>query len=207
MDEIESLTGRLYRSNSGSGGPTGTVKVVGDGGGDRVWVENEQAPANRRQILRRRLLSKRAYKLVGSLNGASATPDVPLREPPTFNGPAFAAKLRNWMQIEGLTVDELAERGGIHPSTVANLRRGTPGAGKKRAHQEVINPAINSLACIAHGLSVELSYVLAWAGLGDGDRWDNFSDSERMGIALRLEADTDDPADLDAAVADLRKEL
>lgn len=203
---VESLTGRLYRSNDKAKGARGALKVVGDDGGDRVWVENEYPPHSRRQILRRRLLSKQAYALVGSSNGAS--PEAPLvGPPPEFDGQRFAAKLRNWMQSEGLTVDETAERCGVHPSTIHNLRRGVPQSTTRRQTQEKIQPSINSLAAIAHGLNLEVSYVMAWAGLGDTDRWKNFSASERLGIALAIGADTDDASALDAALADLKREL
>lgn len=203
-----SLVGRVYRTTDRTKGAAGQIKVITDNGGERVWIENLHSPHNGRQVLRRRLLSRDYERVaVPSTNGASADEGVWV-QPPTFDGPEFAERLKRWMRSEGVSVDQLVQRSGLAHGTIALMRRGTPSSHAAGKGQKVYVPSVNTLAQIAHGLGLQVGYVASWGGLASGgDRWENFSDSERLAIALAIGAETDDAAAMDQAVAGLKRTL
>jgi transcriptional regulator with XRE-family HTH domain len=94
---------------------------------------------------------------------------------PSWSSTAFASWLRRWKDAERLEWGEIAERSGLHVSTVMGLARGTTKSVVKR------DPPIGTLARLAHGLGLDLAYILAKGGLivGAEDRWDHFNRSER----------------------------
>lgn len=111
---------------------------------------------------------------------------------PTFDGPRLGAWLVRWMDTHDISVLALAEASGLNKDTITTLRRGSAQpklASRQRTHQV----SVNTLARLAWGLGLPLSYVAAHAGLGDeGGRWDEFSERERQAIAQRLGGDPDD---------------
>lgn len=107
---------------------------------------------------------------------------------PTFDGPAFAKWLRRWRDHEKLAWGEIASRSGIHTSTLNGLARGIPQKSARERGQTEMNPGITTLARLAHGLDLDLAYVIGKGGLAAGasDRWDAFSDIERTLLATAL---------------------
>lgn len=206
--ESASLVGQHYRSTDRVKGTVVEIKVTTDSGGERVWVENLHPPHNGRQVLRRRLLSYHYERInAPSMNGAMGE-EITWTTPPEFDGVKFAERLRRWQQSEGVSVAQLAERSGLANGTIALMRRGVPVADAAAKGQTAIAPSVNTIAKIAHGLRLQLGYVASWAGLdSSSDRWSNFSESERLAIALAIEADTDDSAAMDQAVALLKRQL
>lgn len=195
------LTGSVFEGTEAKR-PVRPFVVTRDTGGEKVWIENVEAPHVTRQILRRRLLSYH-YRLIGVQRSSNGKVHTSL-PPPVFDGPRFAKWLRKWMAAEGMQVRELAERSGVSASMIADLRRGTPARSSKGPTPVRMTPGVNVIAAIAHGLGLELGYVASKAGLqSDGDRWHNFTDAERVALAVALDAGSDVPADLDAALQDL----
>lgn len=122
-------------------------------------------------------------------------------EPPTFDGPAFAAWLKRWMDAHDLRVPPLAAAAGLHTDTIFTLRRGGPATRQARLGQQTSQVNVNTLARLAHGLGLPLAYVLSKGGLGEDEgRWAEFSPEERQVIALGLGGD---PDNLDAILREL----
>lgn len=113
---------------------------------------------------------------------------------PTFDGPAFARWLRRWKEAEGLGWRDIAERSGIAIGTIQLLARGKPPKIALARGQTEISPGINTLARLADGLGLDLSYVLSKGGIAPGghDRWDGFSNSERTLLHSALRSPTFD---------------
>jgi hypothetical protein len=118
--------------------------------------------------------------------------------PPVFDGPSFARVLKNHMDSKGIEVHELAKAAGTGRGFIQTLRRGRPTDQQMAAGQTVLNPRVNSLAAVAHGLDQRLSFVLSWANFTDtGDR---FTRPERELLAGLLDCD---PADVDVRLREL----
>jgi transcriptional regulator with XRE-family HTH domain len=118
--------------------------------------------------------------------------------PPTFNGPAFAKWLRRWKESENLGWGDIAERSGLHESTLNLLARGKPQKAAQNRGQTEINPGITTIARLAYGLGLEFGYVASKAGIqgGGGDRWEHFGTAERDLLTKALLGLTaDDPAE------------
>lgn len=164
--------------------------VIVDNGGERVMVENVDPPHTTRKILRRRLLSYR-YRLVGR-RAPDETVVHAVTPAPVFDGPRFARWLRAWMSAEGMMVADLVRSSGLSFGVIHALRRGTPTNSTARSGQKALQPSINTIAAVAHGLGLEFSYVAAKCGVGDaGDRWRNFTDAERLALFIALDGETD----------------
>lgn len=187
----DELVGQLFRGTDSKSG-VGVLVVTRDPGGEHVWVENVDPPHAPRRILRRRLLSY-AYERRGRL-------DVPIidgqrrPDPPRYDGPAFASWLRRAMEMEGLTVADLAARSGIHPTMLNTLRRGIPTQQALDKGQTALHPSIESIAAVAHGMDLEFAYVASKAGFGGaGER---FTASEARGLAELLGVEASDLEDV-----------
>lgn len=196
-----SLVGNIYIGmESAKSKAAGELVVTRDPGGEYVWVDGVQPPHRPRRIRRDRLLTPRKYRFLGRVEapiveGRRVTP------PPVFDGPGFAVWLRRIMDAEGMAVSDLSERSGLHASMLATLRRGIPSSTQQAQGQRAINPSINTIAAVAHGLGLELSYVMSKAGLDNaGDRWANFSDREAEALAVLLDCEIDE---LDASLREL----
>jgi hypothetical protein len=115
--------------------------------------------------------------------------------PPTFDAARFGAWLTRQMDAWDVSVNELAERSGVHRTSITMLRSGRSHSG---ANAEK-SPSINLIARVAWGLRMPLDFVAAQAGLtwdGPIDRWDLLvTDHERGVLARKLGGDA---ADLDA---------
>lgn len=178
--------------------------VLKDDGADTVWVDNVEPPHRGRWVLRRRLFTYR-YKLVGREDPNGRRLEGPAEPAPTFNGAQFARWLRGWMESEGIAVTELARASDIGEGTIHQLRRGQPNKAMRDRGQTSWTPALQIIVNLAHGLGLQLSYVLSKAGLtDDGDRWANFSESERLALAIVLDADdAEDAQELDSRLREL----
>lgn len=113
---------------------------------------------------------------------------------PTFDGPRFSRWLRRWKEAEGLDWTQIAQRSGIHISTLHQLARGAPQGNARRLGQTTIDPRITSVARLARGLGLEFAYVASKAGLTsprEGDRWAAFNAAERRALAAALTPNTD----------------
>lgn len=199
------LTGNVYRGADAQR----PFVVIKDTGGESVTVDSVDPPHAARRILRRRLLSHK-YEFIGR-RADNGRPVEHWAPPPTYDGLGFASWLRRWMAAEGVRVVDLAERAGLSVGMIHVLRRGVP-ADYVRRHrgQQVLHPAIESIAAIAHGLGLQFSYVASKAGFGDeGGRWANFTEAERIALTIALGGESDDD-DLDAlleeAVQPIQKE-
>lgn len=108
--------------------------------------------------------------------------------PPTFNGPAFAKWLRRWKESENLGWNDIAQRSGLHESTLNLLARGVPQKSAQSRGQTEINPGITTIARLAHGLGLEFGYVASKAGIqgGGADRWEHFGSAERALLTKAL---------------------
>lgn len=106
---------------------------------------------------------------------------MPKEPPPTFDAERFAKWLRRWKAAENLEWAEIAERSGLHVSTLHQLARGTPQRHRAVRGQREVNPGIVTIARLAHGLGLEFGYVASKGGLfgGGADRWEHFSRLER----------------------------
>lgn len=106
----------------------------------------------------------------------------------TFDGPRFGQWLTRWKEQAGFDWEELADKASLHISTIHNFRRGTPQSNRGRSPKVVsINPPINSLIRLARALDMELGYLVSKAGVASyGDRWQNFSHSERLVLTAVL---------------------
>jgi transcriptional regulator with XRE-family HTH domain len=98
------------------------------------------------------------------------------------------------MDAWDIGVADLADRIGVHRSSITQLRNGKP---EKGASQK--SPSINLIAAVAWGLRMPFDYVAAQAGLtwdGPLDRWDLLlTGRERTALAHKLGGDA---ADLEA---------
>lgn len=197
--DAPNLKGLVYRGTDPRR-PVPDFVVLKDDGGDSVWVEPVEPPHRARSIKRDRLFTYH-YELVGRQHDGSDIVD--LTPAPVFDGPRFGQWLRRWMQAENITMPQLARRSGVSVGMLQQVRAGLPTSSARARGQTTINPGINTLAGIAHGLGLQFSYVAAKAGLSDaGDRWQNFSPDERLAIAVALDGD-DDPQALDRRLAEL----
>jgi transcriptional regulator with XRE-family HTH domain len=105
------------------------------------------------------------------------------KEPWRWDGPRFGNWLRKWRDSEGLGWREISERTGLHESTLQGLARGTQGPRGGRnaaAIDKSLDPPISTVARVAQGLGLELTYVIRQAGIDPhNDRWTNFNTLER----------------------------
>lgn len=110
----------------------------------------------------------------------------------TFDAPRFAKWLRKWKDAERLEWKEIAERSGLHLSTVLQLARGHPQRYRAVKGQREVNPGIVTIARLAHGLDLEFGYVASKGGIfgGGADRWEHFSEAERTLIEHALSVPT-----------------
>jgi transcriptional regulator with XRE-family HTH domain len=112
--------------------------------------------------------------------------------PPVFDALAFADWLTRHMDAWEVGVAELADRIGVHRSSITALRNGKAGYSTR-------DPSVNLIVAVAWGLRMPLDFVLAQAGLtwdGPTDRWDLLlTERERTALARKLGGDA---AQLDA---------
>jgi transcriptional regulator with XRE-family HTH domain len=108
-----------------------------------------------------------------------------------FDAAKFAAWLTRHMDAWDIEVGDLADRIGVHRSTIGQLRRGRPDKGASQK-----SPSINLIAAVAWGLDMPFDYVAAQAGLtwrGPIDRWDLLlTGRERAALARKLGGDAAD---------------
>lgn len=103
---------------------------------------------------------------------------------PRFDGPRFASWLRRYRDAERLEWTTIAQRSGIHYSTLMSLVRG-----QVQGSQHSTDPSATTLARLAHGLGLDFTYIAAKAGLlGDGEapRHSAYNDREREALLTGL---------------------
>jgi len=112
-------------------------------------------------------------------------PESPVTAP-NFDAESFARWLTAWRASEGLTWGAIAERSELHKGTLQQLVAG-PSATRTAQGQKKISPAAETIARLAYGLDLELSYVASKAGLTNtGSRWRNFNREERAALSEAL---------------------
>lgn len=127
---------------------------------------------------------------------------------PEWDGPRFGKWLQKWRRSEGLEWGQISERSGLAKGTLQMLARGTPSTVDRSRGQKGINPGINTVARLAHGLGLDLNYVVSKAGIRiAADRWDNFNMRERAIFERALRDYVGQGVDGDAAVLRLLDEL
>lgn len=109
--------------------------------------------------------------------------------PPTWDGPRFARWLRRWKDAEELEWEELAAKSGLSTSSWQQAARGTVlGRGSDTSPRST-DPSINTVVRMAHGLGLELTYVVRQAGVDvHHDRWSPFNRIEREQLHQMLVA-------------------